>query len=541
MPEEFDYIVVGAGAAGCVLAERLSANPAVRVALIEAGRGDRHPLHAFPMLTGYYYRRKSDNWFFNTVPQKALNDRTSFWPRGKRLGGSSIFNGMVYARGNAGDYNQWAQLGNTGWSYEDVLPYFKKNERHVNGESELHGGDGLVDVTPARPKNPLTQAFVQAGIQAGYRSIDDLNGPDVAGVGYYDFNMKRGRRSNSAGALLKSLNTRKNLQLIDNALVTGIVIENGAATGVAYVRGGEKVTLSARREVVLSAGAVGSPHILMLSGIGNPGHLKSVGIAPVHDLNGVGQNLIDHLDAFIKMAAIGEISLLRELRVDRIVTSVARAFTLGTGPVSESPISAGGYFRSREGLEYPDLQAFFVPLIISGASVWLPYTKRAKTVAGQHGYSLRIGPIRPQSRGRITLASPDPSAAPIIDPGYLSDPEDLNATVAGLKIARRILAQKAFEPFRREELAPGQGVTSDAELSDYVRATADTVYHPVGSARMGNDSMAVVDARLRVHGIRNLRVADASIMPTISSGNTNAPTMMIAEKAADMIHQDAKR
>lgn len=537
---ESDIIIVGGGSAGCVLAERLSEDLTCRVTLIEAGRGDRHPLHAFAMLTGHYYRKPEDNWSFYTEPQAELQDRKIFWPRGKRLGGSSIFNGMVYARGNAGDYDHWAQQGNRGWSYDDVLPYFKRNEHHQGGETDLHGGSGLLHVTPARPKNPLIQAFVKAGTEAGYRYVDDMNGPDVTGVGFYDFNMKSGRRSNSAGALLRSGGHRPNLRIIDMAMVTRIVLKDSRAVGVEYVRQGVKQILSARREIVLSAGAVGSPHILMLSGIGAPEHLAKAGVQPLHSLKGVGENLIDHLDVSVRSTALSDVSLLRELRADRITANVAKAFLFGTGPVTESPISAGGYFRSRDGLEYPDLQAFFVPITETGAAVWLPYTRRARTFATQHGYGIRIGPVRPASRGHLRLKSGDPADAPLIDPRYFSDRGDLVATIEGLKIARKILSQKAFAPFRKGEMGPGAQVVSDSNLEAYVRGTANTVFHPVGTAKMGVDDLAVVDPQLRVHGIQGLRIADASIMPTIPSGNTNAPTMMVAEKAADMIKQDLK-
>lgn len=533
-----DIVIVGGGSAGCALAERLSADPARTVIMLEAGRGDQHPLHAFPVLTGHFYRQKQDNWYYHTQPQPELNGREVFWPRGKRLGGSSIFNGMVYARGNPDDYNRWAQFGNHGWSYEDVLPYFKRNERHQHGETDLHGGAGMVHVTPARPRNPLFKAYLEAGRQAGYAQVSDINSPDRAGVCYYDFHMSGGRRSNSAGALLRVARSRPNLAIIDRASATRIVLKGGRAVEVEYRRAGETRRVGARREIVLSSGAIGTPQILLLSGIGDPEHLREVGVTPVHDLPGVGMNLVDHLDASIRVLSQGPVSLIRELRVDRLARNLTRALMFGTGPVSESPISAGGFFFSRPGLRYPDLQAFFIPTQITGISVWLPYTARARRMEAEHGYSLRMGPVRPQSRGRLTLASPDPDVAPRLDPRYLSDGSDLAATVEGLKIARKILAQPAFEPFRKGEIAPGPDVMSDAELAEFVRETANTVFHPVGTARMGSDRLAVVDERLRVHGIAGLRVADASIMPTITSGNTNAPTLMIAEKAADMIAMD---
>jgi choline dehydrogenase len=540
MTETADYVIVGAGSAGCVIAERLSADPSVRVVLIEAGRGDANPLHAFPMLVGHFYRQPTDNWSFYTEPQSGLQGRRLFWPRGKRLGGSSIFNGTAYARGNAGDYDHWAELGNAGWSYKDLIPYFKRNERYEDGETSIHGGSGMLDVTHGRSRNPLFKVFLEAGRQAGYRFTDDFSGPDPSGVGYYDFNLKNGRRRNSATFLRENGASRPNLKIISQALVRRIILDGKRATGVEYSRGGETLLVSARREVVLSAGAVGTPHILMLSGIGNAAHLQAHGVAPLHDLPGVGENLVDHLDAFVRVSTQQPISLLRELRIDRLTYNLARAFLFGTGPVSESVITTGGYFFSRDDLEYPDLQACFLPVPATGASVWWPFTRRARAVKGMHGFGIRIGPIRPKSHGRITLQSADPTAAPLIDPNYLSNEEDVVATVSGLKIARKLLSQPAFKPFINVETAPGSDVVTDSELADYVRRTGDTTYHPVGTAKMGNDPMAVVDARLRVHGIDGLRVADASIMPTIPSGNTNAPTMMVAEKASDLLLENRR-
>jgi choline dehydrogenase len=540
MTDPADVIIIGAGSAGCVLAERLSSDPNTKVVLIEAGRGKSHPLHAFPMLAGHFYRRRKDNWYFHTDPQAELNAREVFWPRGKRIGGSSIFNGMVYARGSKADYDHWAQLGNAGWSYEDVLPYFKRNERHEEGESGLHGGSGLVRVSRAAATNPLFRVFVEAGLQAGFPRLGDMCSPESSGVGYYDFHIARGKRTNSARVLLERASSRRNLRIVDRSQVTRILMHGLRAAGVEFVRGGEVSTLKASREIVLAAGAVGSPHILLLSGIGGARHLKEAGVEPVVDLPGVGENLIDHLDAWVRVSSRQPVSLLRELRADRLALNVARAQLFGTGPVSESPISAGGYFHSREGLDYPDLQAFFLPVPATGASVWYPLTPKARDVRDRHGYGIRIGPVRPQSRGRIRLASTDPHAPPRIDPGYLTNKADLAAMVAGLRIAREIFAQPAFAPYRGIETAPGQEVSTEAQLEAYIRETADTVFHPVGTARMGSDSMGVVDARLRVRGIEGLRVADASVMPTIPSGNTNAPTMMIAERAADFIREDAK-
>jgi len=533
-----DIVIVGGGAAGCVLAARLSADPSRKVALIEAGQGKKHPLHAFPMLAGHFYRRNQDNWSFHTQGQAALNGRRLFWPRGKRIGGSTIFNGMVYARGNRGDYDLWAQLGNRGWSYADVLPYFKRNERHEGGETQVHGGAGLVQVSRARPRNPLFEAFIEAAVQAGFQRDGDLSQPESAGVGYYDFHIAGGKRANSAGVLLDAAPSRANLRILDRSLVTRVLFEGARATSVEFVRDGEVHRLHATREVVLAAGAIGTPHILLLSGIGEPEHLRTMGIAPLLDLPGVGENLIDHLDVWVRVSSRQPVSLLRELRADRLALNLARAQFIGTGPVSESPIAAGGYFDSRPGLDHPDLQAFFLPVSATGAKVWFPFTSRAREVRDSHGYGLRIGPVRPQSRGRMRIASPDARVAPLLDPAYLTNPADIAAMVAGVRIARTIFARPALDPYRHAETAPGPDVSSDDEIEGYIRATADSVFHPVGTARMGNDRMAVVDARLRVRGVDGLRVADASVMPLIPSGNTCAPTMMIAERAADFIRED---
>jgi choline dehydrogenase len=536
MQTNADIIIIGGGSAGCVLAERLSADPALRVMLIEAGHGTLKPLHAFAMLTGHFFERPEDNWSYHTVPQRHMADRTVFWPRGKRLGGSSIFNGMVYARGNPGDYDHWAQLGNRGWSWDEVLPYFRRNERHEDGASPLHGGDGLLSVTHARTSSVLVDAFVQAGIEAGFPHVTDFNGPSQTGVGLYDFNIRKGRRSNSARALLERARRRPNLAIVADAQVTRVLFDGRRAIGVEFRRDGQLVQVRAEREVVLSAGAIGTPHLLMLSGVGPAEHLAGHGIAPVHALPGVGENLVDHLDIFVRSSASRPVSLLRELRVDRMTIGVARALLFGSGVVTHSPIAAGGYFHSRPGLDHPDLQAFFMPIGERIKSVWWPMTAQARHVARSHGFALRIGPIRPLSRGRITLAAADPDASPLIDPNYLDDPADLEAMVKAIAIARTIFAQPALRPYLGEELSPG----AEPDLARYIRQNAGTVYHPVGTARMGSDPMAVVDERLRVHGLGGLRIADASIMPTIPSGNTNAPTMMVAEKAADMIAADLK-
>ena len=537
MPRErsFDYVVVGAGSAGCVLANRLTADPDRSLLLIEAGGKDRNPLFRLPMLMGRLFQSGIYNWRYNTEPVPTLNGRSLYWPRGKVLGGSSTINGMIYVRGNRHDYDRWAQMGLAGWSYDEVLPAFRRSEGHVERDGAYHGTEGELTVCRARSDNPLFDAFVEAGRQAGHPVNDDFNGPEQVGFGRYDFTIRRGKRCSASAAFLNPVRHRPNLSVATDCLVRRVAVERGRATGVEVMQGGETRTLRAEREVILCAGTVNSPQLLMLSGIGPGEALKRHDIPVIHELPGVGRNLQDHVDCVLSYVCTKPVTLYRELRVDRMIRSVAEGMLFGRGIATTFPYEAGAFFKSRPELVAPDLQVHFMPALESTAGLHLPTPFRKPPADAGHGFALRLGPINPESRGWIGLRSADPAAPPLIQPNYLEDEADRRATVAGIRMVRDVIAQPALDTYRGAELAPGDALQSDEELTAWLRANAMTTFHPVGTCRMGTDPMAVVDARLAVHGIAGLRVADASVMPVIVSGNTNAPAIMIGENAAEFI------
>ncbi|KPL55157.1 hypothetical protein ABB55_25415 [Prosthecomicrobium hirschii] len=534
---EFDFVVVGGGSAGCVVAARLSEDASVDTCLLEAGPSDWNPLYRVPMLAGRLYRARPNNWFYETEPQPHLDGRRIFWPRGRMLGGSFIFNGMVYIRGSAADFDGWAQRGNPGWSHADVLPAFRKSEGFAGPADRHHGTDGPLPVTPASRAYGLFDRFVEAGVAAGHPLNRDFNGDRQAGVGFYHFNILNGRRQTTATTFLAPARRRRNLTVRPSVRALRLVVEGGRIAGVEVLSGGRTTIVRARREVILCAGAVNTPQLLLLSGIGPAGHLASVGIRTLHDLPGVGENLHDHLDVAPAFACLQPVSMVDNLRLDRFALNLLRFAATGTGPAGASPIQAGGFFASRDGLEAPDLQAFLLPIAATNAALWMPLPGRRRPT---DTFSIRIGPIRPQSRGHLRLRSADPLAAPLIQPNYLAAEADLTATVAGVRLVRDLVAGPAFDGIRGPELAPTAAARSDAEIAAWVRATASSVYHPVGTARMGPDPMAVVDARLKLRGLDGLRIADASVMPDIVSGNTNAATIMIGERAAAFALADAR-
>ena len=533
--EAFDYIVIGAGSAGCVLANRLSADADCTVLLLEAGGRDSNPLVRLPMLMGKLMHSGLYNWHYHTLPEPHLNDRQIYWPRGKALGGTSTINGMIYVRGNAQDYDRWAQMGNKGWSYEEVLPLFRKSESHVQRHDDYHGTDGPLTVCRARGRNPLFDVFVEAGRQAGHGVTDDFNGAQQEGFGRYDFTIRNGKRWSTASAFLRPAMHRPNLMVEINALTHRIIVENGRATGVAFAQGGALRRATATREVILSAGAVNSPQILLLSGIGDAVELARHDIPVVHDLPGVGRNLQDHVDCCLVYECLRPVTLYGDLRADRLLWSVAEGMAFGRGIATTFPYEAGAFMKSRPGLLAPDIQAHFMPALEKTANLHWPKLFGRTAVEANHGFTIRVGPVNPQSRGWIRLRSAKPEDAPLIQANYLATEFDRDTTVAAVRMMREVTAQTAFDGFRGRELAPGPGQRTDAELKEWLRAAALTTLHPVGTCRMGNGPEAVVDAELRVHGIERLRVADASVMPIISSGNTNAPTIMIAEKAATLL------
>ena len=525
----FDYIVVGAGAAGCVIANRLSADPACRVALIEAGPSDRQfPVNwktTLPIGNVFLLPHARYNWQHVFEGGAGVNDREIACPRGRLLGGCTSVNGTVYIRGNRRDYDDWALRGNPGWRFDDVLPWFMKHENRAGPPSPLHGRDGELDVQQLRSSNPLARAFVDAAVEAGHRRSDDFNGLEQDGFGLFDLNQRRGVRLSSSRAFLHPVLGRPNLELITDALVAKVRVENGRAVGVTIVRDGARVELDAAREVVLAAGTVNSPQLLLLSGIGPAAEIARHCIAVVRDLPGVGENLQDHPTASFAVDNPSRESYALNWRaVPRNALAPLRYLVQRRGMLASNAAEAGGFIRTRPGLDRPDVQMTFM----------VGMKTNARTLPRAHGFMLHVAVLRPATRGKLELASADPTARPRMRARFLESRSDVDTLVAGMKEARRILGMPALRPFSGAELAPGSAVAGDAEIEAYIRATATTTYHPVGTCRMGpaSDAASVVDAQLCVHGIAGLRVADASIMPDIIGGNTSAPSMMIGERAA---------
>lgn len=523
-----DFIVVGAGSAGCVLANRLSEDPRNKVVLLEAGGRDRHPAIHIPILAGAAYFIKSLNWGYDTAPEPHLDGRSIHWPRGKVLGGSSSINGMMYIRGHRNDYDAWRRMGLDGWDYDSVLPYFKRSEGHANRRDEFHGTDGPWKVTSARSDNPLYKAFFEACAARGYERTGDFNGAQQEGFNWHDFNIHDGRRSSTAKVFLKPAMKRPNLRIETRALVRRVVFEGKRAVGVEYEQGGQVRTLNVAKEIVVCGGAVNSPALLELSGVGDAERLRELGISTVLDLPGVGENMHDHLGVYVQHECLQPVTMHRWFRPDRAVAMMLQVLIFRSGVGATLPLEAGLIARSRPEVTQPDLKFSLVP----GLS--LDTSQKGQAGAGFliHGYQLR-----PRSRGWVHIVSSDPREKPTMFANYLAEHTDVVCLRDCLKIIRSLLEQDAFKPYLGEPISPTAEVRSDDEIDAWVRANGNTVFHPVGSCKMGadDDPAAVLDAELKVRGLQGLRVADASVMPATSSGNTQAPTVMIAEKASDMI------
>lgn len=528
--ESYDFIVTGAGSAGCAVAGRLSEDGKHRVLLLEAGPKDWYPWIHVPL--GYHktFNNPNVNWMFDSEPEPELNNRVMYQPRGKVLGGTSSINGMVYMRGNAADYDEWRQRGCDGWDYESVLPYFRKAEDNRRGEDRFHGTGGPLVVQDHRWQPTLAQAMRDAAVEAGIPPNDDFNGAEQSGVGFYQTTINNARRWSSARAYLKDAKKRKNLTVATSAHATRVLVENGRATGVEYRTPDGMRTARARREVIVSGGVYGSPQLLMLSGIGPAEHLKKVGIEVVRDMPGVGSNLHDHFNTYIAYKCSQPVTM------NDLVNSLPRRiwaaaqYALGrTGPLASMGLYVGAFVRSDRRFERPDLQI--------NMFAWAIKTRDRNGVVAQPFSAFGLSPVhlRPDGRGTVRLKSPDPTAAPEIRFNFLKTTGDWTAMLEGMRICREIARQPALKPFLVEEIMPGPQVSEDKDLRDYLRQTGVSNLHPVGTCRMGRAPDDVVDPQLRVYGIEGLRVADASIMPSIVAGNTNAPSIMIGEKCAAMV------
>jgi choline dehydrogenase-like flavoprotein len=530
--DTFDFVVVGGGSGGCAVAGRLSEDPNTSVALLEAGGRNDNWVVTTPGALVFMVAGKVNNWAFDTVPQKGLNGRIGYQPRGKGLGGSSAINAMVYIRGHRSDYDQWAALGNSGWSYSDVLPYFKRSEDNADFDGEYHGKGGPLRVNKLRSDNPVQQTFLQGAREAQFRIREDFNAEDHEGLGIYQVTQQNGERCSAARAYLHPhMADRANLHVETNAQATRILFEGKRAVGVEYRQGDVTKQIRARREVIVSSGAFQTPQLLMLSGVGDSAGLARHGIASVHHLPGVGQNLQDHPDfVFGYMSDSPYFTGLSFSGIAHLFRAIRQYRRERRGPITSNFAECGGFLKTRPDLDVPDIQLHF--------GMAMADNHGRKRHWGR-GFTCHVCVLRPKSRGSVSLAGADPLAAPLIDPNFFGEEADLETMLAGFKTTRRLLQTPALRALQKKDMF-AEGVETDDDIRELLRARVDTVYHPVGTARMGTDPLAVVDPKLRVHGLEGLRIVDASVMPTLIGGNTNAPTIMIGEKAADMIKAEMR-